>query len=116
VVGEIDVQAIREEANRDAQRAFKRMLEVRDRTGAWDPRLWREYQEAEDVVSDIDALYALPEAYLDALFDATQGELEDLRVLDPQWLPDIPLAVVPMDWTPVEDVTPQLMAYWNRGA
>jgi hypothetical protein len=92
---------LRHEANEYAQRAWTRVREHHTRTGHWNPILEREYLSAEQMVRDVEAAEAMTEAQLDALHEATQGNLDDLIALDPPWLPDIPLA---------------LDSYWNRGA
>lgn len=85
---------IRHEANRDAQRAFRRLLNDHLATGQWSARLTREWQDAEQLLVDIDFLETLPEPVLDALHEAVMADMDDLRDNDPSWLPDIPLAAI----------------------
>lgn len=107
---------IRHEANDAAQRAWTRLREHHSRTQRWHPILEREYLLAEQMVRDIEAFEAMPEHLLDALHEAMTDDLADRAELE-DGLPDIPLALaVPMEWTRIEDVSPQLAAYWNRGA
>lgn len=85
----------RHEANNAAQRAFRRMLENHLRTGEWNPTLVAAWNAAE---RDFDGL---TEPELDALHEATMADLADLEALD------VPLAVFPFSWTPVELVFPE---------
>jgi hypothetical protein len=87
---------IRTVVDSEAQRAFRAMLDNHIRTRAWNPTLVATYESAERSLDE------LSDPELDALFEATQADLEDLRVLG-----DIPLAVIPLAWTPAEAVLPE---------
>ena len=83
---------IRTVVDSEAQRAFRAMLDNHIRTRAWNPVLVATYESAERSLDE------LTDPEIDALFEATQADLEDLRALD------VPLAVIPFAWTPIADV------------
>lgn len=93
------MQSVIQDADKAAQEAFRAMLNAKCRTGQWDPHLERQWRTAEQLLDDVQAAETMPEAWLDAMFDATQHDLDDLTAAELAALPDIPLA-----WTPGEYV------------